>query len=121
MSVLIRLLLIISAVLMLIFMLKKIRQAKLKIEYVIFWVVFSVILVIMGIFPGVLYAISDFIGFQSPINMVYLVIIFVLIVKMFFMTLQISQLEYKTEALTQQIAIDRKITQEEKEKTDQEE
>ncbi|WP_334104474.1 DUF2304 domain-containing protein [Muricomes intestini] len=114
MSVLIRVLLIISAVLMLIFMLKKIRQAKLKIEYMIFWIVFSVILVIMGIFPGVLYVISDLIGFQSPINMVYLVIIFVLIVKMFFMTLQISQLEHRVEALVQQIAIDRKIDKEKK-------
>ena len=46
--------------------------------------------------------------------MVYLVIIFVLIVKMFFMTLQISQLEHKIEALVQQIAIDRKIDKDEK-------
>lgn len=114
MSVLIRVLLVISAVLMLVFMLKKIRQAKLKIEYMIFWIVFSVILVFMGIFPKGLYLISDFLGFQAPINMVYLVIIFVLIVKMFFMTLQISQLEHKIEALAQQIAIDRKIDKEEK-------
>ena len=114
MSVLIRILLIVSAILMLVFMLKKIRQAKLKIEYMVFWIAFSVILVIMGIFPKMLYLISDFLGFQSPINMVYLVIIFVLIVKMFFMTLQISQLEHKIEALAQQNAIDRKIDKDEK-------
>ena len=48
-------------------------------------------------------------GFQAPMSMVLLAIIFVLIVKTFFMTIQISQLENKIDALTQQIAINRKI------------
>lgn len=103
-----RVILIIGAVLLMIFMLKRIRQSKLKIEYTIFWIVFSAILVVMGLFPKVFYRISDFFGFQSPINMIYLVILFVLIVKMFFMTIQISQLENKIDSLTQQVAIDRK-------------
>lgn len=109
MTFLIRILLIISAILMLVFMLKRIRQSKLKIEYTIFWIAFSTLLVLMGIFPKIFYRISGLIGFQSPISMVFLVIIFVLIVKMFFMTIQISQLENKVDALAQQIAIDRKI------------
>lgn len=108
MSGLLRILLIVSAVLMLLFMLRKIRQSKLKIEYTVFWILFSSILAIMGIFPTVFYKISDFIGFQSPISMVFLVVIFVLIVRMFFMTIQISQLENKIDNLVQQIAIDRK-------------
>ena len=114
MSALLRILLIISAVLMMIFMLSKIRLAKMKIEYTVFWIGFSAILIIMGVFPGVFYLISEFIGFQSPISMVYLIIIFVLILKMFFMTIQISQLENKVDSLTQHIAIDRKEDKEQK-------
>ena len=41
--------------------------------------------------------------------MIYLAIIFALIVKLFFTTIQISQLENKVDNLTQQIAIDSKI------------
>ena len=108
MSIILRVLLIVGALLLMAFMLKRIRQSKLKIEYTIFWIVFSGILVLMGIFPKVFSWISGLIGFQSPINMIYLVIIFVLIVKMFFMTIQISQLENKIDNLTQQVAIDRK-------------
>ena len=93
---------------MLMFMLKKIRMAKLKIEYSVFWISFASILVIMGVFPKIFYEISDFIGFQSPISMVFLIIIFVLIVKNFFMSIQISQLENKIDNLVQRIAIDRK-------------
>lgn len=116
MTILIRILLIVSAVLLLVFMLKRIRQAKLKIEYTLFWIAFSSFLVLMGAFPKLFYMISSAIGFRAPISMVYLGIIFVLIVKMFLMTIQISQLENKIDALAQQIAIDRKIDKDEKNK-----
>lgn len=108
MNVLLRLVLIVSALLLLLFMLKRIRQSKLKIEYTIFWIVFSSLLVLMGIFPQIFYVLSTFMGFQAPLSLVLLAIIFALIVKIFFMTIQISQLENKIDALTQQIAINRK-------------
>ena len=111
MSVFLRMILIIGALLLMVFMLKKIRQSKLKIEYIIFWIVFSLLLVLMGIFPKLFYIIADLIGFQSPISMVYLLIFFVLIVKLFFMTIQISQLENKLDQLAQKIALDNKKEQ----------
>lgn len=114
MSITLRILMIVGAFALMIFMLKKIRQSKLKIEYTVFWIIFSAVLIIMGIFPKLFYLISDLIGFQSPINMIYLVIIFVLIVKLFFTTIQISQLENKVENLTQAIAIHKKREEEQK-------
>ena len=109
MSIYIRIMLVVGAIALLFFMLKKIRQSKLKIEYIIFWLAFSVILVVMGVFPQIVSWISVILGFQAPINLAYLVIIFVLIVKLFFNTIQISALENKIDSLTQQIAIDKKI------------
>ena len=53
MSVYIRVLLIVGAVILLAFMVKRIRQSKLKIEYTIFWIGFSAVLVLMGLFPGI--------------------------------------------------------------------
>lgn len=115
MSGLLRILIIVGALFLLLYMLKKIRQSKLKIEYTVFWILFSGVLVLMGIFPQIFYFISEVIGFQSPINMIYLVIIFVLIVKLFLTSMQISELENKVDSLTQQIAIDRKIDKEKEE------
>lgn len=114
MSGALRILMILGAVFLMVFMIKKIRQAKMKIEYTVFWIVFSGILVLMGVFPQLLYWISKMLGFQSPINMVYLVVIFVLIVKLFLASVQISQLENKVDSLTQQVAIDRKVDKEDK-------
>lgn len=109
-----RILMILGAVFLMVFMIKKIRQAKVKIEYTVFWIIFSGILVLMGIFPQLFYWVSELLGFQAPINMIYLVIIFVLIVKLFLISVQISQLENKVDSLTQQVAIDRKVDKEDK-------
>lgn len=109
MSILLRILLIIGAVSMMVFMLNKIRQARMKIEFTVFWIGFASVLIIMGVFPQLFYWISDFIGFQSPISMVYLVVIFVLIIKSFFMTIHISQLENKIDNLVQHMAIEKKM------------
>ena len=108
MSLYIRILLIVGAGLSLVFILKKIRQSKLKIEYVVFWFCFSSILVLMGVFPKIITIISKILGFQSPINMVFLIIIFILIIKLFFNTIQISALENKGDSLAQQIASEKK-------------
>ena len=112
MSIYIRVLLIIGAIALLGFMIRRIRQSKLKIEYTIFWIGFSVVLVLMGVFPQIVTMVAHALGFQSTVNMVYLVIIFVLIVKLFFNTIQISALENKVDSLAQQIAIDRKMDKE---------
>ena len=112
MSGALRILMILGAVFRMVFMIKKIRQAKVKIEYTVFWIIFSGILVLMGIFPQLFYWVSELLGFQAPINMIYLVIIFVLIVKLFLISVQISQLENKVDSLTQQVAIDRKVDKE---------
>lgn len=114
MSGALRILMILGAVFLMVFMIKKIRQAKVKIEYAVFWIIFSGILVLMGIFPQLFYWVSELLGFQAPINMIYLVIIFVLIVKLFLISVQISQLENKVDSLTQQVAIDRKVDKEDK-------
>ena len=47
----------------------------------------------------------DLLGFVSPINFVYIVIIFLLLVKQFFMSIKISQLDSKVRILTQRIAL----------------
>ena len=112
MSGALRILMILGAVFLMVFMIKKIRQAEVKIEYTVFWIIFSGILALMGIFPQLFYWVSELLGFQAPINMIYLVIIFVLIVKLFLISVQISQLENKVDSLTQQVAIDRKVDKE---------
>ena len=113
MSIGLRCLLLIGALAVLFFMLKKIRQERVKIEHSIFWIFFSVIMVVLGAFPVISYKAAELIGVISPVNIVYLVIIGILLIKMFFMTIQISHLENKIDSVAERVALD-KIERDEK-------
>lgn len=105
MSSTLSILLIAGSVFTFLFAMKLIRKAAVRIEDTLFWIVFCIILILLSTFPKFLYSIAYALGFQSPINLIYLVIIFVLIINQFLMTLKISRLTIKQKELVQAIAI----------------
>ena len=106
MSIALRVLLIIVSVMNTLNILRRIRKSKLQIDYSIFWLVFSMILIVIAVFPQIVIKLAQIIGFQSPANMVFLLVIFALMFRSFQSTLEISQLQYKIEELTQKIALE---------------
>ncbi len=105
MSTILRIMLIVACLGTFIYVRRKIRQSKLKMDEAIFWVLFSFILLIMSIFPQVPAWIAYKMGFVSTVNLIYLVIIFLLIIKTFAMSRKISELEEKLKQLVQNIGI----------------
>lgn len=105
MSILLRVCLFIGAVCTLAYFLKKIRKNNLDIDYSLFWIIFSGMLVVVSIFPNMITWAADLLGFISPANMVFLLIIFFLTIKLFSVTLKLSRLEHKIKTLSQNIAI----------------
>lgn len=105
MAIQLRLFLILGCVLTLLFFLSKINKSKLKINHSIFWIVFGFVLLILAVIPESIFQISYMLGFQSPVNLLYLVIIFLLVVKLFTNTMKISRLNEQVAALTQDLAI----------------
>ena len=108
MTVILRWVLIIVSILLTFFVLRKIRQSKVKIEDSIFWVMFALMMVVFSIFPGLADILSDFVGTYSTSNFIFMFVIFILLVKVFFLSLKISQLESRVTELIQQMALDRK-------------
>ena len=113
MSAVFQVLLIFGAILMTYFILKKIRQSKLQIEYAIFWIIFSAILLIFSVFPFLVAFVTKLIGMELPVNFIFLLFILILILKAFFQTIETSALENKVRNLTQRLAIEEKERQEE--------
>ena len=113
MSPVFQVLLIFGAVLMTYYILKRIRQSKLQIEYSIFWIVFSAILLVFSIFPFLVALLTRMIGMELPVNFIFLFFILILILKAFFQTIETSALENKVRNLTQRLAIEEKDRQEE--------
>lgn len=102
-----RIIFVIGAICLVIFLLHSIKKSKMGIEDSLFWVVLSIGILLIAIFPEIPSFLSDTIGFMSPVNFVFLVFIFVLIVRDFLSNRRISQLENRVKELTQQIALDR--------------
>lgn len=112
MTVIFRVILVLVSILTMAFMMRKIRQAKVQIEAALFWVIMALILVVFSLFPAVADACAHLLGIYSTPNFLFLFMIFLLIVKVFGMTLQMSQMESRQKELVQRIALDQKDREE---------
>ena len=105
MSGTLRLLLLFAALLTAGWILYKIRKLKVKMEDAIFWMIFAGILCVLGLFPHVTYWLTDRLGIMSPANLIFLVIIFLLLEKVFTLSIIVSQLEEKVTVLSAEVAL----------------
>lgn len=83
----------------------KIRKLQVKMQDAIFWVVFAVILFLLGVFPQACFWLTERLGIMSPANLVFLVIIFLLLEKVFTLSIIVSQLEEKISVLSAEVAL----------------
>ena len=114
MSITLRIVLIAISLIGFLYVIIKIRNSKMQIEYALFWIILSLLFMFMAIFPRVLYWLTGKLGFMSTSNLVYLMIIGILLLKVFMMTIEISALEQKVQSLVQQIGLNEKKYEEDK-------
>lgn len=107
MTIELRAALIVVSLLTLLFVAKRIRSSKVRLEDSIFWVCFAAIIFLLSIFPQVFYWLSDLIGTYAPVNFVFLFFIFILLVQSFHLSMRISQADTKIKELTQQLAVEK--------------
>ena len=113
MSVALRICLVALSIISLFYIIRKIRYSKMQIEYTLFWIVLSIIMILMAVFPQIVYWVTWRMGMVSAATVVYLFIIGILLVKVFMMTIEISNLESKVQALIQEVGISGKEQREE--------
>lgn len=114
MSVFLRIILILTSILTLLFMLRKIRQSKFQIEDSISWILLSFVLILISVFPKLADIGSELVGVQSTVNFVFLLFIFILLIKTFLSNIKISQLDAKIKELTQEISVRKNLEQQNK-------
>ena len=105
MSIALRISLIIVSALVVFFVLKKIRRAQLNIDDSIYWIAFALFLLVLSIFPQIAIWASDLLGILSPANFVFLFMIFVVLVKLFHVSIALSIQKHRLNHLVQQIAL----------------
>ena len=100
-----RTILLIAAAVSACWILYQIRRLKIKLDHAIYWIVFAVLLAVLGIFPEFTYWLTRKLGMMSPANLIFLVIIFLLLVKVFTLSMLTSQLEDKITVLSAEVAL----------------
>ena len=74
-------------------------------------------LIVFSLFPWLVSMFTRMIGMQLPVNFIFLLFIFVLMVKLFFMTIELSTLENKVKDLTQELALEEKARADEQKRS----
>lgn len=108
MTLTLRIVLIISSIISFLLCIKKIKQAKLKVENSVIWMIGSIVLIIMSIFSKAVEWISNKLGFMAPVNFVFLIIIGFLLIQTFVDNIRISSLNEKIKDLNHYIALKEK-------------
>ncbi len=107
MTITLRIILWIASVLNCAWIIQCIRKAQTRIEDSVFWILFSGLLIGMSLFPQVIEWGASITGMQSAVNFVFLSIIFVLMAKLFRISIKMSQLENKLQTFAQTYAIEK--------------
>ena len=105
MSLTMRILLIAGSLLTAFYVLRRVRRSRMRTEDSIFWLSFSLILVLMGLFPGLVTSLAAFMGVISAANLVFLIVIFFLLIKLFLMDQRISALQRQVTETAQTVAV----------------
>lgn len=105
MSITLRVILLVGSVISFILCVRRIKQAKLKVENSIIWMVGSFVLILMSIFSDAVGWLSNKLGFMAPVNFVFFMIMVFLLIQVFVDNIRLSELNEKIKNLNHYIAL----------------
>ena len=91
---------------------KAVKRKNMRIGYLIFWSITGIILIISLLIPNLVENISNLLGFEMPINMIFSAAIFVILYLIFNLTILISKEQNKSVLLIQEISMLKKRVEE---------
>lgn len=105
MNIKLQIILIIVSTIFSLFVIKVTSKKKMNFNYTMIWIIFSIIILILALFPNIISSFSNLIGIEIPVNALFLVFIFVLILINLFLSIEVSKLNDKIILLTQEVAL----------------
>ena len=100
--------LVIISIIVFIAIIRFIKKSKLSTQMAVIWILWSICLILISVFPTIIYNLSKILGIIAPMNTLFLLMMFILYCLVFFLYLRISILEYKLKTLAQHIGIHEK-------------
>lgn len=91
-----------------IFILRSIIKSQVQISDAIFWIIFSLMLLMFSVFPFLADILASLFGIVSAVNFIFLFVIFLLLMHQFQLTAKLSKLDSRFKHLSQTIALKEK-------------
>ena len=89
-----------------------VNKKKLSLKYSLIWIVISISMLIIGIFPKIAMGLCSLTNIQTPSNLVFLLGIFALLGICFILTTIVSEQSKKINQLIQMLSIDKHLYKE---------
>ena len=100
--------LVFAAVIVLL-VLAQVRSQNMKEKYAALWLIVSAIIILLVLFPRLLFFFADLIGIESPVNLLFLLAIIMLIGVCLHLTAALSKMGEDVRVLAEEVAILRAI------------
>ena len=107
MTLTLRVVLVLVSLMTLLFVMRKVRSSKIRLEDSMAWILFSGVLFVLSVFPGIFDFLAELAGVYSTVNFAFLFFIFVLLILCFSLNMKVSQMDTKIKELTQLLAIEK--------------
>lgn len=105
MNIILRVALIIIMIIYLAIIVKAVKKKNMRINYLIFWIIIGIFLFIALLFPDLITIISNTVGFEVPLNMIYSVAIFIVLYLIHELMTLVSKEEKKNTLLIQEVSL----------------
>lgn len=96
----------------LLYVLLTVVKNKMNIHYAMVWIIWGIAMVVISVFPQIIYVTSKIIGIQMPVNTVFLIMIFLLYCLSFYIYLKLSRHNSDLINLNYEIAVLKKKVEE---------
>ena len=100
--------LILASLITFIYVISRIKKHQLNIDDSLLWIVWSLILLVLSLFPNLSHNLSKFFGFESTSNFILSAFVFCIYIMVFFQNIKISELKEKNKRLVQKLSIEKK-------------
>lgn len=114
MSVLFKIILIVVSIITFIYVGRMIGTSKMKIQNAVPIVLFFMMLIIISLFPQIIFFAADILQIKDPSNCAFLIVGFCLLMIVFSLIIRIAILENKLSDFVQKYAIDSKLDEDNK-------
>lgn len=86
-------------------LLQLLRTRRIREKYAAVWIVLTLAVVVIGVFPGLAFWLSDLVGVQTPANLLFALASLVLLAVCIQLSTEVSALEEETRTLAEEIAL----------------